>query len=152
MKNKLLRGIHHTALNVMDLERSLSFYRDVLGLNPLFEPEDVIGPGFGRAMKIDGARIRYAHLKAGDGSTLVELIQFMTPKAKDSKLNKYDTGAPHIAFRVDDIDKAKSKLEARGVKFMSEPVRIGDGSLKGKSFVYFSDPDGLILELFQEAR
>jgi len=152
MRSNLFRGVHHTALNVMDLERSLSFYRDVLGLKPLFEPEDVIGPGFGRAMKIDGAKIRYVHLEAGDESTIVELIQFLTPKAKHSKLRKYDTGAPHIAFRVDDIDEAKGKLEAKGVRFISDPVRIGDGPLEGKSFVYFSDPDGLVLELFEEAR
>lgn len=152
MKSNLLRGVHHTALNVTDLGRSLSFYRDVLGLKPLFEPEDVVGPGFGRAMKIKNAKIRYVHLAAGDGSTLVELIQFLTPKAKHSKLRKYDTGAPHIAFRVEDIDEAKDKLEAKGVRFISDPVRIGDGPLKGKSFVYFSDPDGLILELFEETK
>jgi catechol 2,3-dioxygenase-like lactoylglutathione lyase family enzyme len=145
-----LRGIHHTALNVADLGRSLIFYRDVLGLKPLFEPEEVVGPGFGRAMKIDGAKIKYVHLAASDGSTLVELIQFLTPKPKNNKLRKYDTGAPHIAFRVDDIDEAKERLEAKGVRFISDPVRIGDGPLKGKSFVYFSDPDGLVLELLEE--
>jgi catechol 2,3-dioxygenase-like lactoylglutathione lyase family enzyme len=145
-----LKEIHHVSLNVMDLERSLKFYRDVLGLEPLFQPEDVMGPGFGKAARIDGAKIRYSVLRVGDGTSLVWLIQFLTPGAKPSKQRVYDTGAPHIAFRVDDIDEVKAKLESKGVKFNSEPIRVGDGPLNGSSFVYFPDPDGVVLEIFEE--
>lgn len=119
-------------------------------MEPLFKPEDVTGPGFGRATRIDGAKIRYAVLGVGDGTSVVWLIQFLTPKAKPSKQRAYDTGAPHIAFRVDNIDEAKARLEAKGVKFNSEPIRIGDGPLSGRSFAYFTDPDGVILEIFEE--
>jgi catechol 2,3-dioxygenase-like lactoylglutathione lyase family enzyme len=145
-----LKEIHHVSLNVMDLERSLRFYRDVLGLEPLFGPEDVTGPGFGRATKIDGAKIRYTVLRVGDGTSLVWLIQFLAPRARPSRQQVHDTEAPHIAFRVDDIDEAKARLEARGVKFTSEPIRVDDGPLSGRSFVYFPDPDGVILEIFEE--
>jgi catechol 2,3-dioxygenase-like lactoylglutathione lyase family enzyme len=150
-KRSLLKEIHHVSLNVMDLERSLRFYADVLGLEPLFKPEQVTGSGFARASKVDGAKIRYSVLRVGDGTTFVWLIQFLTPKADVSRQRTYDTGTPHIAFRVDDIDEAKAKLEAKGVEFNSEPIRIGDGPLGGRSFVYFSDPDGVVLEIFEEA-
>jgi catechol 2,3-dioxygenase-like lactoylglutathione lyase family enzyme len=147
----MFRRTHHVSINVMDLERSLRFYRDLLGLEPLIEPEDVTGPGFGKATKLSGARIRYSILRVGDGTSLIWLIQFLKPKAKRSTQRVYDTGAPHIAFGVDDIGAAKAELEAKGVKFNSEPIRIGDGPLRGTLFVYFQDPDGITLELFEEA-
>jgi catechol 2,3-dioxygenase-like lactoylglutathione lyase family enzyme len=151
MGKPLLREIHHVSLNVMDLERSLKFYRDVLGFEQLFDPEEVGGTGFARAIGIDGAKIRYVVLRVGDGVSLVWLIQFLTPRAKANKQRPYATGAPHISFRVDDIDEAMTRLEAKGVKFNSEPIRIGDGPLSGRSFVYFPDPDGVVLEIFEEA-
>ena len=146
----LLKGIHHVSLNVSNLERSLAFYRDVLSLEPLIPSENVEGSGFGRAVKIDGAKIRYAVLRAKDGATSLWLIQFLTPKARQSTQQANDTGAPHVAFNVDDIGEAKAKLEARGVKFNSEPIKVDDGPLSGRSFVYFPDPDGVTIELFEE--
>lgn len=144
------REIHHTALNVIDMGRSLKFYRELLGLEMLFEPQEASGEAFEQATSISGAKIMFTMLRSGDGSTVIELIQYLSPKAKPNQQRICDTGAPHIAFRVDDIDEAKKHLEAKGVKFNSEPVRINEGPLKGRSFVYFPDPDGLTLELFEE--
>jgi lactoylglutathione lyase len=142
--------IHHTALNVTDMERSLKFYREVLGLEPMFEPQEASGERFEKATHIPGAKIKFTMLKIGNGHTFIELIQYVNPKAKPNQLTISDTGAPHVAFRVDNIDETKAKLESKGVKFNSDPVRIQAGPLKGRSFVYFKDPDGLTLELFQE--
>ena len=139
------------SLNVLDLERSLRFYEDVLGLERLFQPEDVTGPGFGKATKIEGAKIRYAVLRVGTGTSFLWLIQFLNPKAKPSQQRVADTGAPHVAFRVDDIDEAKAKLESKGAKFNSDPIRVDDGPLSGRSFAYLLDPDGIIIEIFEEA-
>lgn len=150
MSGNVFREIHHTALNVLDIDRSVKFYKDVLGLELLFEPQEASGEAFEKATKINGAKIRFTMLKVADGSTLIELIQYLTPKAKPNEQKICDTGAPHVAFRVDDIDEAKAKLESKGVKFNSDPVRIKEGPLKGRGFVYFPDPDGLTLELFQE--
>lgn len=150
---RLIEGIHHTSINVTDLERSLKFYRDVLGFEPLFEPEDVTGSGFVKAANLKGvAKFRYTHLKVGDGSTLIELIQFFEPKPGSNAQKVYETGTSHIEFRVRNIDEAKTSLEAKGLRFNTDPIRIGDGPLKGRSYVYFSDPDGLMLGLFEEPR
>ena len=46
----------------------------------------------------------------------------------------------------------KANLEAKGVEFNSDPIRVGDGPLNGKLFVYFPDPVGVILELFGESK
>jgi catechol 2,3-dioxygenase-like lactoylglutathione lyase family enzyme len=126
----LLGGVHHISINVTDFQRSLEFYRDVLGLEPVFEPEEVTGPGFARAAGLDRARFRYTQLKVGDGSTLVELVQFLEPKGSKTARKVYDPGAAHVEFKVDDVAAAKARLEARGVRFNSEPIRIGDGPLK----------------------
>jgi lactoylglutathione lyase len=144
--------IHHTALNVTDMDRSLKFYRGILGLELLFEPQEASGGSFEKATHIHGAKIKFTMLKVAGGKTFIELIQYLNPRAKPNQISISDTGAPHVAFRVDDINEAKSKLESKGVKFNSDPVRIQTGPLKGRSFVYFKDPDGLTLELFQELK
>lgn len=83
---------------------------------------------------------------------MIELIQFFEPKPGSSEQKMYQTGASHIEFRVRNIDEAKASLETNGLRFNSDPIRIGDVPLKGRSYVYFSDPDGLMLGLFEEPR
>jgi lactoylglutathione lyase len=151
-RTALFREIHHTALNVTDMDRSLKFYKNILGLEAMFEPQEASGEQFERATEIPGAKIKFTMLKIGGGDTFIELIQYVNPQAKPNELKISDTGAPHVAFRVDNIDEAKANLESKGVKFNSDPVRIVAGPLKGRSFVYFKDPDGLTLELFEELK
>jgi catechol 2,3-dioxygenase-like lactoylglutathione lyase family enzyme len=144
--------IHHSGLNVSDLDRSLDFYMNILGLEQVFEPQEAWGTPVEEATRTPGAKTRFTMLRSRSGGAILELIQYESPRAKPSELKISDTGAPHLAFRVDDIDEAKKELESKGVKFNGAPIRVGDGPLKGRAFVYFSDPDGLTLELFQETK
>jgi catechol 2,3-dioxygenase-like lactoylglutathione lyase family enzyme len=146
----LFGEIHHSGLNVSDLDRSLNFYKNILGLEQLFEVQK-LGKPVEEATKTRGAKTRFTMLKSRRGDAIVELIQYEFPKAKPSELKISDTGAPHWAFSVDNIDEAKKELESKGVKFNGTPIRVQDGPLNGRAFVYFSDPDGLTLQLFQEA-
>ena len=148
----LFGEIHHSGLNVSDLDRSLNFYMNILGLEQLFEPQEAWGTPVEEATKTPGAKTRFTMLKSHKGGAILELIQYESPKAKPSELKISDTGAPHLAFKVDNIDEAKKELESKGMKFNGSPIRVDDGPLKGRAFVYFSDPDGLTLELFQETK
>lgn len=117
----LVDDIHHVSLNVTDTERSLGFYRDVLGMAVLPRP-DFSFPG--------------AWLDAGHGRQ-VHLIQADVPS---------DLGQ-HMAFRVADIDEVIGTLRARGVE-VPDARPVGDTDIR-QTFV--SDPDGNRIEFTQPA-
>jgi hypothetical protein len=60
-------------------------------------------------------------------------------------------GAAHVCLLVDDIESKKAELEAKGVEFYSKVNVVDDGPLAGWRWCYFSDPDGLALELVEIA-
>jgi glyoxylase I family protein len=77
-----------------------------------------------------------------DGSQ-VELFSFPNPPARPSYPEA--RGLRHLAFEVEDVEQCKAALEAQGVAV--EPVRVDEYT--GKRFVFFADPDGLPLELYE---
>ena len=74
---------------------------------------------------------------------LIELFSFPDPPARVSRPEA--TGLRHIAFQVTDLEAAKKELEEKGVT--SEPTRTDE--FTGKKFTFFSDPDGLPIELYE---
>ena len=146
-----MKALHHVGITVKDLDVSIRFYHDVLGLefsnepSPWFEGEDL-----GRGVGVPGAALRQVSLLVGD--TTIELLEYkMPPSATLRPLSSNSLGASHVAFRVDDIEAAKADLEARGVSFYSDVNVVDEGVLAGWRWVYFEDPDGYPLELVQVA-
>jgi extradiol dioxygenase family protein len=60
-------------------------------------------------------------------------------------------GAAHVCFLVEDVRARKAELEAKGVRFYTDVNVVDEGPLAGWRWVYFSDPDGLALELVEIA-
>jgi hypothetical protein len=60
-------------------------------------------------------------------------------------------GSHHVGFRVDDIKAKYEELTAKGVRFLSTPNAIDVGVLAGWRWAYFTDPDGITLELVEVA-
>ena len=144
----MIEGVHHTCITVSDLERSIQFYRDLLGLELVMtEESERSQDDRSKALGVAGARVKLALLRAG--TARVELIQYVTSTGRpyDRKVN--DTGAMHIAFQVDDIDAAYRRMVDRGVVFTSSPATIPAGPMKGWRWTYFFDPDGVSLEIIQ---
>jgi len=133
-----------TSFTVSDLDRSVAFYRDVLGfkLQHIAEPSAAANPKVGMVTGFPNTRLRVALFNV-DGHEL-ELIQYVTPPGKRTAPERRDTGAAHIAFRVSDCDAAYRELLAKGVKFVSPPQDFGAAKA-----CYFTDPDGITLELLQ---
>ena len=125
-----LRRIHHAAIICADYERSKRFYVDTLGLRILAENYREQR----RSYKLD--------LALPDGGQ-IEL--FSMPGAPARPSYPEAQGLRHLAFEVDDVTRAKAELEAQGIAV--EPVRIDEYT--GHAFVFFADPDGLPLELYQ---
>lgn len=144
-----LKGVHHAAINVGDWDRSVAFYRDVLGCQFLLEGY-ATGAGIEANTKLSGVNLRFAMFAVGDNH--VELIQYLAPAGRPNDRAVNDTGSTHIAFVVEDIDEAFARLQSQGVTFNAQPIHIDSGPLEGCAFAYFPDPDGVLLEIFQEAR
>ena len=141
-------GVHHIAINVSEINKSINFYQEVLGLELIFPPQEASGEELEKAVKVPNVKLKFAMLQTGDN--VVELLQYVNPVGKPYDRRNCDTGNTHLAFRVSDIDKAYAELEKKGVKFNGPPIRIDSGPLKGCAWAYFTDPDGVTLEIFQE--
>jgi catechol 2,3-dioxygenase-like lactoylglutathione lyase family enzyme len=146
-----MEGLHHVGITVKDLDASIRFYYDILGLrfmnepSPWFEHESL-----GKAVGVHGAALRQVSLAAGE--TTLELLEYKSPPSATIKpLASNSIGASHIAFLVDDIYVKKAELEAKGIEFFSDVNVVDEGVLAGWRWVYFSDPDGYPLELVQVA-
>jgi len=147
-----MKGLPHVGITVKDLDASIRFYHDVLGLefsnepSPWFEGEEL-----GRAVGIPGsAGLRQVSLLLGD--TTLELLEYNHPRSETTKpLTSNNRGASHVAFLVEDIEAKKAELESKGIEFFSQVNVVDDGVLAGWRWVYFSDPDGYPLELVEVA-
>lgn len=142
-----IAGVHHTSFTVSNLKRSVDFYHGLLGF-PIVMEKELVGEEAETITALTGAHLSIVHLKAGEHQTL-ELIQYLAPPGKILDTTTCNVGSAHICFVVPDIQKAYQELKAKGVRFKSEPIRLSSGKSKGGYAVYFLDPDGITLELFQ---
>lgn len=126
----MLKRLHHVAVICSDYVRSRHFYVDVLGLRVLAENFRASRDSW----KLD--------LGLPDGGQL-ELFSFPDPPPRPSYPEA--CGARHIAFVVDDVAACKAELERQGIAV--QEVRVDEYT--GRRFVFFSDPDGLPLELYE---
>jgi catechol 2,3-dioxygenase-like lactoylglutathione lyase family enzyme len=144
-------GVHHTGIIVSDLERSIDFYHGILGLEFANEPSPVFDdPELGHKVGVPGAALRQVTLKAGDDQ--VELLEYSAPPSPiDAPVPQNALGAHHVGFRVGDIESKVRELAAKGVEFLGDITAVDEGVLAGWRWVYFTDPDGITLELVEVA-
>ncbi|WP_318412764.1 SMU1112c/YaeR family gloxylase I-like metalloprotein [Photobacterium leiognathi] len=128
----MLKGIHHVAIICSDYARSKYFYTQILKLKVINETYREQRQSY----KLD--------LRLPDDSQL-ELFSFPDAPARPSYPEAQ--GLRHLAFVVEDIHSVVDYLVAQGVEV--EDIRIDE--LTGKAFTFFSDPDGLPLELYAQA-
>lgn len=148
-------GILHTGLTVSDLDRSIAFYRDLLGLE-LITQWDSSQPYLRTVVGYPDAELRIALLRLPQGGAGVpghhlELLEYRQPRGARGDANTYNPGNAHVAFMVEDLDAIYAELRAKGVRFKSAPVEITHGRNKGAKAVYLFDPDDITLELVQPA-
>jgi catechol 2,3-dioxygenase-like lactoylglutathione lyase family enzyme len=151
-----LSGIFHTGLTVADLDRSIAFYRDLLGLE-LVSQWDSAQPYLRTIVGFPDAELRIALLRlpdsdGGRSGHHLELLEYRTPRGTGGDARTCNPGNVHVSFLVDDLDTVHAELSARGVRFKSAPVSIDHGRNKGGKAVYLLDPDDITLELVQPAR
>ena len=147
-----LRAVHHVGLVVTNLDRSIYFYHDLLGLRFANEPTGWIsGPELEKGVGVPGASLRQVSMWVGPASQM-ELIEYGNrPADSVAPIPNNYLGAAHVCFLVEDIRASKAELEGKGVVFYSDVNVVDDGPLAGWRWCYFSDPDGLTLELVEIA-
>jgi glyoxylase I family protein len=125
-----LNRIHHIAIICSDYEKSKHFYSEILGLKIVRE----VYREERQSYKLD--------LEVGN-QYQIELFSFPSPPARPS--HPEAAGLRHLAFEVDVLDEAIFHLNEFSVE--TEPIRVDECT--GKRFTFFTDPDGLPLELYE---
>jgi glyoxylase I family protein len=124
--------IHHVAVICSDYSRSKRFYTEVLGLKIIHEA-------------YREARCSYKLDLAVPGGAQIELFSF--PEAPNRLSYPEACGLRHLAFAADDLDSAVICLQKHGVSV--EPIRVDE--FTGRRFTFFADPDGLPIEIYEQA-
>jgi diaminopimelate decarboxylase len=142
------RRLDHVSVTAGDLERSLSFYRDLLGI-PLLDQGSSDAPYLARITGLEGAHVRWADLDLGGGQVL-ELLEYVSPHFRPRPTELSEPGPAHFSLAVADADAVHERLTRAGIAVRSEPVMIDEeGDWLGVSCFYAVDPDGFIIELVQ---
>jgi catechol 2,3-dioxygenase-like lactoylglutathione lyase family enzyme len=143
----MLKGLHHAGVSVSDLDRSLTFYRDVLGLE-VFVVAERTDETIGQIVGYPGAKIKLAFCGVPGDSARVELLQYLEPTGAANDGETFRPGSGHVCFRVDDIQTHFEQLVAAGyMPRSSAPVTILQGPNTGTKALYVRDPDGNTVEL-----
>ena len=138
--------LHHTGLTVADLDRSLHFWRDAMGMEVLFQQEKA-GGYLEAIVGEPGAHVRMAHLAFGGEGPRIELFQYLAPSGGQHRLRPADVGFAHVCVACDDLDERLERLIAAGGRPFSKPVEVDTGVNRGGRSVYLRDPDGHGVEL-----
>ncbi|MGA2106464.1 MAG: VOC family protein [Syntrophorhabdales bacterium] len=144
----MIRSAEHFSFTVSNLEDTLHFFCDLLGLEatPIIDVED---EGVQKIIGMPGASLRISNVQIPDKKS-IELIEYVKPKGKAVDLNTSNPGVAHIAFSVDTIDQMYEDLSKKGVAFVSPPVWAPGNDGKGRWAVcYLRGPDGITLELIE---
>lgn len=125
-----LLGIHHIAIVCSDIEESKRFYSELLG----FKIEREVYRSERDSFKIDLSL---------NGMYTIELFSF--PNSPKRLTRPEANGLRHLAFAVAEVQWNRDMLISKGIDV--EPIRIDEHT--GKKFVFFEDPDGLPIELYE---
>lgn len=125
--------VDHIGIAVKSIEESLKFYEGILGIKSVAREE------------VEDQKVITAFLPLGD--TEVELLQSTSEEGPIAKfIDKKGEGIHHIAFRVDDIEKALEELKAQGIRLIDEVPRIGAGGAK-IAFIHPKATNGVLIEI-----
>lgn len=142
-------SVDHTGFTVSNLERSLAFWRDVLGFELSHRPHQT-GSLASEITGVPGAEISIAVLK-GYGHK-IELLEYSAPADRQHlRPRPCDIGSVHVALVVENLDPLLKTIARSGWQPAGEPQTLVAGPNAGKRVVYVRDPDGTTIELMQAA-
>ena len=143
-KTPVVIGYRHTGIITKDINKSLNFYQNILGLEVIQEFTDT-SDYINEITGLKGAKVHFIKLKAKD-ETVLELLEYPSHPTEPLESSIINVGICHIALRVRSAENAYDKLIESGVKVLSRPVLSSEGIAK----VFFClDPDNVRVELVE---
>jgi methylmalonyl-CoA epimerase len=132
-----IKAINHVAFVVDDMDRSLSFWRDALGIE-VRELRDV---------PTEKSRVAFLPLA---GSELELVLPTTTDSGIAKYLGKHGAGMHHICLEVDDLEELLPRLKGRGIRLIEDRPRLAPNGLK-YAFVHPESTGGVLVELYEGA-
>ncbi|MCH2117144.1 MAG: VOC family protein [Pirellulales bacterium] len=135
----LKRPVADLCIVCSDFGESVHFYRELLGFEEVLDiriPEETA-----TGAQLAPRAFRQIRVKAGE--TLIKLMEIESPPKP--RTGEFQAGVRWLTFIVDDVPATMKKLQAKGVDFMSDPLRAPDAEW----IVCAKGPDGMLIELVQ---
>ena len=129
----MVNKVDHIGIAVKDLDSTIKFYEDILGIKCI------------NTEVVEEQKVKVAFLPIGD--TEVELLESTEEDGPIAKfIEKKGEGMQHMAYRVDDIEKAIEELKEKGIRMIDEKPRYGAGGAK-IAFLHPKSTFGVLIEL-----
>ncbi|MCB1009935.1 MAG: VOC family protein [Acidobacteria bacterium] len=145
-----LRGTEHVGFTVPDLEEATRFFVDVIGCEYVYSlgPFSDRGEWMARHLNVHPRAVmrELRFFRCGHGPNF-EIFEYDAPDRAAAAPRNSDVGGHHLAFYVDDMERALAWLRSHDVRILGEPTTRTEGPSGGQSWVYFLTPWGMQLEL-----
>ena len=125
----MFKKAEHTAMSVKDIEKAIAFYRDVIGMEKVFDR--VFDVPMGKLIGVEGTKARIVHMKLA--GSMIELFKYEYPVGREPRPDRIqsDFGLTHIGFEVEDFWGTYQHLLDHGVEFLSDPIEFRPGVYVG---------------------
>ena len=137
----------HTGITVSDLDRSIRFYRDLLGCE-VSRPVRAEGPFFEAITGVPGCQMEVAFVRLP--AHVIELLCYSNPRGRASSLRACDPGFMHVCLKVEALGEVVERVQSAGFQAVGAIQTAAGGPVDGLKVVYVRDPDGVVLELIEE--
>lgn len=143
-----IQGLNHVGLTTADLDSSIRFYGDGLGLR-LRGRGETDSPELSTLIGLSDTKLRWAEFYLPGGQVL-EILEYVSPTGTPLVQRTCDPGSAHFAFEVRGIEVLYDRLVHHGVTVRSRPVLIEEpGDWEGYRCIYAVDPDGFTVEFVE---
>jgi len=139
----MVQALNHIGLSVLDLEKSVKFYTEVMGMEIDYRAYHE-GRRISEVVGVDDAVLNICVVKRGP--CRIELIEYGHRLESGTHKKQNEPGLIHISFAVSDVDAIYERIKSLGYEFNSKPMVTRE---KGPKICYFKGPDNVIIELYE---
>jgi catechol 2,3-dioxygenase-like lactoylglutathione lyase family enzyme len=141
-------GVNHVGVTTADIDSSVRFYGDALGLK-LRGRGETDSPELSTIIGLPDTKLRWAEFYL-PGGQILEILEYVSPTGTPLVQRTCDPGSGHVAYEVRGIQALYDRLLHHGVTVRSDPVRIEEeGDWEGYRCIYAVDPDGFTVEFVE---
>ena len=141
----MVQKLNHIGLGVEDLERSVEFYTDVMGMTVDYRAYHK-GDAISEVVGVENAVLNVCVVKKG--ACRIELIEYRDREPNPQEYKRQnEPGLIHISFAVSSVDEAYARIKDFGYKAYSDPMVTREN---GPKICYVKGPDNVIIELYEK--